>query len=139
MIDKMVLRFLLVTLMSLVFAFVIHWYSLLSVDFIYDSYQLIFPYVLNYIMAFVIFLLIVKVQKINTDIVGYVFLFGSMFKFLVYFTIIHPVLKTDGVLEKAKFFFFFIPYAICLILEVLYLIKILNSQSKDEKSGQELK
>jgi hypothetical protein len=139
MIDKVVFRFLLVTLMSLILAFVVHWYSSLSVGFKYDLYQLIFPYVLNYIMAFVIFLLIVKVQKINTDIVGYVFLFGSMFKFLVYFTTINPVLKTDGVLEKAKFFFFFIPYTICLVLEVLYLIKILNSQSKDEKSDHELK
>jgi hypothetical protein len=81
-------------------------------------------------MALIIFAVVVKVNRKNTNIVGFVFLFGSLFKFLIYFLVLQPFLKENGTVERTVFFFFFLPYALCLILEVYFLIKMLNSQQE---------
>ena len=122
--------FLLLSVVILSGSIFIHNFYLKSTDYVFDFYQLFVNYGVNYLMAVLIFAIMVRVNAKNTAIVGFVFLFGSMFKFLVYFTVLQPMLKIDGELPKTKFFFFFLPYAICLVTEVYFLIKMLNSQEE---------
>lgn len=130
MTNKYFKRFLVASLVLLSVAFGAHYFALLQMDISFTTSQLIINYVVNLLLAVTIFLIILRVQKVNADIIGYVFLFGSMFKFLIYFVALKPLLIEDGAVEKAKFFFFFLPYSLCLIIEVIYLIKMLNNQPK---------
>jgi hypothetical protein len=51
---------------------------------------------------------------------------GSMFKFLIFFLAIQPVYKADGEVTGLEFAYFFIPYAISLVYETLFISQILN-------------
>jgi F0F1-type ATP synthase assembly protein I len=59
---------------------------------------------------------------------GFIFLGGSGLKFLVFFLVFYPYYRQDGVMATSEFAAFFIPYATCLILEVIFLSKQLNNQ-----------
>jgi hypothetical protein len=130
MTNKYFNQFLVASLVLLSVAFSAHYFVLLQMDTSFTLSQLVINYSVNLLLAVSIFLIIIRVHKVNADIIGYVFLFGSMFKFLIYFVALKPLLIEDGAVEKAKFFFFFLPYLLCLILEVIYLIKMLNNQPK---------
>ena len=62
---------------------------------------------------------------------GFIFLVSGMVKLGIFFYLI----KSSGfVLDKSVFLHFFIPYALCLVVEIIYISKILNRTnfSKDK-------
>ena len=61
---------------------------------------------------------------------------GSGLKFLLFFLLFYPSYKADGNMSTLEFISFFIPYAICLILEVSYLSKELNNQVFSSKKPE---
>lgn len=83
-------------------------------------------YTANLLMATSVFLIIEKLKKNQKSILGYVFLGGSTFKFFIYFVYIYPLILETGEFTKPKFFMFFIPYGICLIVEVIFLVRLLG-------------
>lgn len=132
--NKYFWQFFLISAALLMLFFYLHNSYLRSAEYEFKHNHLLLNYVINFLMALVIFVVLLVVNNRNTSIVGYVFLFGSLFKFLIYFLVLQPLLKVDGQVEKTKFFFFFLPYAICLIVEVILLIKMLNSQQEVDKA-----
>ena len=91
-------------------------------------------YALNAGITIVYFIVLIKyLSKIITTL-GFVFMGGSLLKFVLFFTFFYPLFKSDGELSKAEFVSFFIPYAIALILEVYFLIKILNRYDEQKPS-----
>jgi hypothetical protein len=91
--------------------------------------QIVASYLINYALAVVVLLVVEKTLNKNSAQAGFVFMAGSALKFLVFFLVFYPTYKEDGNMETIEFTAFFIPYAICLITEVIYLSKQLNNQS----------
>lgn len=83
-------------------------------------------YGLNFLMALIIYATMLELARRQSPYLGFFFLFGSVFKFVVYFMIIDPLLRRDGGLSYADFFLFFIPYLTGLLVETLAVIKLLK-------------
>ncbi|MGB0776898.1 MAG: hypothetical protein ACPGR7_02615 [Flavobacteriaceae bacterium] len=79
-------------------------------------------YFANGLMAVGIYLIIYFFRNKFRDQLGFLFLFGSFIKFGVYYLFFQGNLG-EG---KLAFSLFFVPYVVCLIIEVLALRKILN-------------
>lgn len=109
--------------------------SLFAHDVILNKLKLSTPihlfsaYAANAILAVIIFIVIEKLRKTHTSSLGFIFMGGSLFKFLIFFLVFQPIFKADGEMNKAEFFYFFTPYALSLIVEVIFLIKLLNTEN----------
>jgi len=102
--------------------------SLLNLP-LFDS-KIILAYSFNYIIACLTYIMLYKYRKKHTDKLGYFFLGGSTVKFLLFFILFNPYYKLDGDVSKLEFSTFFIPYGICLIIEVIALSVLLNNNPK---------
>ncbi len=93
------------------------------------STQLAKSYVLNAIMAMIVFFAIYTFRNKYRDLLGFFFLGGSLLKFTLFFIFLYPAFKQDGVLERLEFLVFFVPYGFALVLETFFLVKLLNNVS----------
>ncbi|WP_394747960.1 hypothetical protein [Spongiimicrobium salis] len=87
---------------------------------------MLFGYGVNFILALVVYGFLLYFAERKSTQLGFLFLFGSALKFGVYFLVFHPMFKADGTLSKLEFFTFFFPYFICLAIETIALVKLLN-------------
>jgi len=126
MMSKYFWRFLLTSLILLSLSLYIHsgYVSSLDETTMFKSYGV------NLILGIIVFVVIEFLKKSQTNSIGFIFLAGSMFKFLIYFVYIYPLLIESGELTKPKFFVFFIPYSICLIVEIIFLVRLMNNETK---------
>ncbi|NYJ26435.1 hypothetical protein [Allomuricauda sp. ARW1Y1] len=92
-----------------------------------SSLQLTKSYVLNAIMALIVFFAIYFFRNKYRDLLGFFFLGGSLVKFTLFFIFLYPAFHQDGVLEQLEFLVFFVPYGFALILETFFLVKLLNT------------
>ena len=83
-------------------------------------------YGINFLLAAVIFFPLYFFRERFKYQIGFLYLAGSLLKFLVFFIVFYPVYKADGELDNLEFAAFFVPYAICLILEILFTSKMLH-------------
>ncbi len=86
----------------------------------------VLSYGVNIALAIAIFSALSILKENKSEILGFVFMVGSGLKFGAYFLLFHSDFKADGRVDKAEFALFFIPYAVCLIVEVLFLLKLLK-------------
>jgi len=110
---------------------IIHTLFLYFLGFSVFSNYIILAYIVNYILAVIIYIFIYRFRIKYHHLIGFLFMFGSFLKFLVFFLIFHPKYLNDGKTTKFEFAAFFIPYISCLIFETKALIKILNVKSVD--------
>lgn len=108
--------------------FGLHIWVLQELDKIFTISKIGICYTINFIIALAIFKLFSIFINKKSELLGFIFLIGSLFKFIIYFAILRPIIQNNGSLTKIEFSFFFLPYAICLILEIFYLVKAINSQ-----------
>ena len=101
------------------------------------SDRIILSYGVNFLLAGCIYVLIQQTLKKNGTYAGFIFMAGSALKFLVFFVVFYPFYNQDDVMQKTEFTAFFIPYAVCLIMEVAYLSKQLNNQSYSEENSED--
>jgi hypothetical protein len=92
------------------------------------SDKILLSYGVNYLLAAFIYFSIQQTLKRNGNYAGFIFMAGSAVKFLIFFIVFYPYYQLDGSMQTTEFTAFFIPYAICLTLEVAYLSKQLNNQ-----------
>ena len=116
---------LLITL-SVVFAFHIAILYFLEVP-LFEN-QIIASYVINGILAIIIFITLFKLRIKYLDLLGFLFMGGSFLKFAVYFIFFLPLFKADGTVVRLESTSFLIPYITSLIIETFYLIKLLNKK-----------
>ena len=90
--------------------------------------QIILSYIVNYVLAIIVLIAVEKTLNKNSAQAGFVFMAGSGLKFLVFFLVFYPIYNADSKMQTIEFTTFFIPYAACLITEVIYLSKQLNNQ-----------
>ena len=100
------------------------------------EHKLILSYVVNFVLAGIILLVIQRTLNKKSSQAGFIFMAGSGLKFLFFFLIFYPAYSADGNMQTIEFVAFFVPYAVCLILEVIYLSKQLNNQSADEEFSE---
>jgi hypothetical protein len=126
MMSKYFWRFVLTSLVLLSISFYIH----SGYVNVLDKSTMIQSYSVNFVLGLIVFAVIEILKKKRTDILGYIFLAGSFLKFLIYFVYIYPLLIQTGELTKLKFFVFFIPYSICLVVEIIFLVRLMNNETK---------
>ncbi len=90
-----------------------------------------YSYKFNFGITFLFTITIIVLSKKFHDQLGYIFLVGSALKLAIF--ILLSKLK-DFEIDKNVFFDFFIPYLICLALEIYVVAKLLNSI--DESDNQ---
>ncbi|MBO0330954.1 hypothetical protein [[Muricauda] lutisoli] len=92
-----------------------------------SSLQVVKSYILNAIMALIVFFAIYLFRNKYRDLLGFFFLGGSLLKFLLFFIFLYPGFNQDGSLERLEFLVFFVPYGFALVLETFFLVKLLNT------------
>lgn len=124
--------FLSILLAALAITFGIHLGVLTFLEKPLFENMIVLSYLVNFILAAVILFFVERSIKKESSQTGFIFIAGSALKFLVYFLVFNPVYKADGEMQSIEFTTFFVPYAICLTLEVIYLSKQLNNQTSSE-------
>lgn len=85
-------------------------------------------YLFNFLAASGILIFLLRLTKKNKSNLGFIFMAGSLLKFLVFFIFFFPEYKADGEMQAVEFSSFFIPYAICLSVKSFVLIRTLNRE-----------
>ena len=111
---------------ALVIAFGAHILALNLLDKPLFNNMIITSYVVNGLLAIAIFGFLWKFRERFKNQIGFLFLAGSLLKFVLFFIVFYPSFKADGNMSALEFASFFIPYAICLISETSSLVKWLN-------------
>lgn len=129
---RLVVHFFTLLIVGLILVFIIHT-SLLEVyqkPRYVNNIQL--AYVINGLLAVVIFLTLFLLRKKYRDQLGFLFMAGSFLKFGVFFIFFYPNYVSDNDITKLEFLAFFTPYAYSLLVETLALIKLLNLPEKPQ-------
>lgn len=128
--KKLPLRFALILLVALAVVFAIH-ISILSVlDKPLWADLIVLSYVLNYALALGIFLLLFYLKEKVSNAIGFLFMGGSLLKFIVFFIVFYPTYKGDGDVGQTEFAAFFVPYLISLVLETFFASKMLREMEQ---------
>lgn len=104
---------------------------LLPVFFLHTAYFTLAAlpsYLFNYLTTIVAFSLLLYRYKKQVETLGFVFLATSGFKFLMFFLLFKPYFFLANT-KKEAFVAFIIPYAICVVFEILVLAKLLNRKT----------
>ena len=119
-------KFVITLLIVLIVAFAIHVFILKTLEYPLFENKIVLSYLVNTILAISIFGFLFKMKNKYKEQLGFLFLAGSTFKFIVFFLLFYPSFKQDGDINKLEFASFFMPYLLCLILETSSLAKWLN-------------
>jgi hypothetical protein len=121
-----VVKFLMLLVVALTIAFGLHLLSLYFLKFPLFDNSIFGCYFFNAIVAVLTVLVLTLLQHKAAGSLGYIFMLSSLVKFGLFFIIFYPAFKEDGDINRLEFTSFFIPYAISLIVEVIFLSKTLN-------------
>jgi len=124
--QNALIRFSLTIILILSITFVLHVFALNAKDFPLFHNQIILSYVINTVLAIVIFALLFFLKEKYKSQLGFLFMAGSALKFAIFFIVFQPIYKQDGEVSTLEFLSFFIPYVLCLIFETFSLSKLLN-------------
>ncbi|MCM4167945.1 hypothetical protein KCTC52924_01235 [Arenibacter antarcticus] len=90
------------------------------------EHMILMAYWVNVLMAILIFSILYFFRFKWKDQIGFLYLGGSMLKFLIFFIVFYPVYNQDGSMDTLEFSSFFVPYLIGLLLETFFTAKMLN-------------
>ena len=121
-----VIRFLAVLVPLLLIVFLVHTYLLQHLSLPQYGNKIVLSYTVNFLMATVIFIGLYAFRNRMKTQIGFLFMAGSLLKFIVFFVLLYPSYKADGEMDSSEFAAFFIPYAICLIVETVSMVKMLQ-------------
>jgi len=88
--------------------------------------RIVLSYIVNLVLVIAIFGILYLLKEKYKSQLGFLFLAGSLLKFVVFFILFYPFYKLDNTITKLEFAAFFVPYLIGLILESVSLSKWLN-------------
>ncbi|MGB0403833.1 MAG: hypothetical protein ACPGEG_07020 [Salibacteraceae bacterium] len=107
-------------------SFIIHISVLHFLDFEMFANRIILAYSGNYVLAIGILFGLMNAPERFKNSLGYLFMLGSVFKFIFFFLFFYPYFLEDGDISRVEFFTFFIPYSVSLISETKLLINRLS-------------
>ena len=111
----------------LLISFYIHYLVLKSQEIPLNNSKLIESYLINGGLVFSFLLAIKFFHTKFKDNIGYIFIAVSLLKFVLFFIFINPTYKLDDHISTIEFTSFFIPYFICMLVEIIFLSKFLNN------------
>lgn len=124
MIIKKTNLFFSISLFFLVFLvfFLIH-FSVLSFNQVQLTSSFIFPsYIFNFVISILVLIVITKLGKSKNFYLGFVFMFLSGVKLLIFLLIFYPVFNYDNKIDIIEKTSFLVPYFLGLILEIASVI-----------------
>ena len=110
----------------LTLAFAIHLVVLNILQLPLLENRIVLSYIVNLVLVIAIFGILYLLKEKYKSQLGFLFLAGSLLKFVVFFILFYPFYKLDNIITKLEFAAFFVPYVIGLILESVSLSKWLN-------------
>lgn len=122
------LQFILILGIVLILVISLHLLVLNAFELPLWDHKILLSYVVNFVLAVLVLAMVEMGMRNKSAQGGFIFMAGSALKFLVFFLVFFPPYKKDGVMETAEFITFFVPYTVCLVMEVYYLSKRLNNQ-----------
>lgn len=124
--NQSLLKFTLVLATTLLVVFGIHYGYLVKFQPQVEVSEIALTYLVNFLMGWGVTFALYKLRIKYAHSLGFIFMGGSMLKFIIYFFTLHPIYKADGDVSALEFGFFFIPYGISLAFETLFISQILN-------------
>ena len=121
--------YLLKLFLTLILVFALHLATLHFLNKPLFENLIVLSYVINFILAAIVLMVIEKTMNSKSAQAGFIFMAGSGLKFLVFFIVFYPSYRADNKMQTVEFTTFFIPYALSLIADVIYLSKQLNNQT----------
>lgn len=114
------------TVILLTVVFAIHLFVLNVLQLPLFENRIVLSYIVNLVLVIVIFGILYLLKEKYKSQLGFLFLAGSLLKFVVFFILFYPFYKLDNIITKLEFAAFFVPYVIGLIIESVSLSKWLN-------------
>ncbi len=125
------LRYLMVLAMVLGISFGVHAWLRSQSDLQPIGDLLSLSYLFNFAMAFGIVTGLYLVRFRMKQQIGFLFIGGSLLKFLVFFLFFYPSFTADGTISRAEFSSFFVPYFLALATETYYTASMLKNLEKE--------
>lgn len=126
---RTIFLYLLKLFLTLILVFALHLATLHFLNKPLFENLIVLSYVINFILAAIVLMVIEKTMNSKSAQAGFIFMAGSGLKFLVFFIVFYPSYRADNKMQTVEFTTFFIPYALSLIADVIYLSKQLNNQT----------
>ena len=120
------IQFVLSLILSLVLALCIHVGVLYAKELPLLDNLILWSYGINLLLAAAIFFPLYMYRQRFKHQIGFLYMAGSLLKFLVFFIVFYPVYKMDGHMDTLEFAAFFVPYTICLVIETVFTSKMLH-------------
>ena len=114
------------TVILLTVVFAIHLLVLNVLQLSLFENRIVLSYIVNLVLVIVIFGILYLLKEKYKSQLGFLFLAGSLLKFVVFFILFYPFYKLDNIITKLEFAAFFVPYVMGLIIESVSLSKWLN-------------
>lgn len=124
--KNLFIQFIVLLSFIILIAFAIHLIVLNNKGLPVFDNKIILAYSLNYAMAIGIYLLLYTFRIKLKHQLGFLFMGGSLLKFLLFFIFFYTSYKSDGSINSLEFTAFFIPYTLCLIIETYSLVRLLQ-------------
>ncbi len=125
--NKFLFTFYLSLILLSLSVFCLHLLILYLFGFPLSDHMIVLAYLLNVVLALIIYSELYWFREKLRDQIGFLFLGGSMLKFLFFFLVFYPFYNADGNMESLEFTTFFVPYLVCLLLETFFTARMLNS------------
>ncbi|MEN1786276.1 MAG: hypothetical protein AAGF77_14230, partial [Bacteroidota bacterium] len=107
-VSKLVLSYVIVLSLILLLAMGLHLAVSHQLKLAVASKEIIHAYSVNFILALIIFIGLFLARKRLPNALGFLFMGGSLLKFLVFFLFFYPDYRADGELQRTEFATFFI-------------------------------
>jgi len=131
-IQKVIVNFFTQLIIGLILVFIAHTYVLNYKSLPIYNDKIILAYLINGLLAIVIFLALFFLRRKQRDQLGFLFMYSSFLKFAFFFIFFYPSYNADGETTRLEFMAFFIPYLFSLLIETMSLINLLNLPEKEE-------
>lgn len=131
--GKIMLKFLVTVTLVMVIGVSIH--GVISKEIGSSSLITIFvSYFSQWLLSIGSFFLIARVSQRKGEQAGFYFLGLSMLKFLVYVVGFRLYFIQDGEVSREEYAIFFIPYIAAFVVEIIYLVYVLNNTPIDPEN-----
>ena len=126
---KSLLRFIVVFATILLITFLIHGSIQNYRGIGFFEMNILISYWFNFILTTIFYFVLLYFRRKKPEQLGFIFLFSSMLKLLLFFAILKPLMSSEEGTKTIEFIAFFVPYGISMICETYSIVTLIN---KDE-------
>ncbi|MBO72101.1 MAG: hypothetical protein CMD35_00655 [Flavobacteriales bacterium] len=90
------------------------------------SNRIVESYVLNFCLGYASFIVLMLSLKKHINSLGFIFMYTSFFKFVVFYLLFKSYFNSDGEIDGGEFLTLIIPYAFALFGEIFTMSRVLK-------------